>query len=102
MSRSISDSRYRRIPTPIDTGRAARPNQARLSAQSRRVEVGPDELNDTAMMALTMVTTAPLASHLTCWRRHHRPHAGTTGRIPDAEERFISRGSGAGATVGNP
>ena len=31
--------------------------------------MGPDELNDTAMMALAMVTTAPLASHLTCWRR---------------------------------
>lgn len=27
---------------------------------------------------------------------------GTTGRIPDAEERYISRGMGAGATVGNP
>jgi iron complex outermembrane receptor protein len=28
--------------------------------------------------------------------------AGSTGRIPDAVERYISRGSGAGATVGNP
>jgi iron complex outermembrane recepter protein len=28
--------------------------------------------------------------------------AGTTGRIPDAEERYISRGMGTGATVGNP
>lgn len=27
---------------------------------------------------------------------------GTTGRVPDAEERYISRGMGAGATVGNP
>jgi iron complex outermembrane receptor protein len=27
---------------------------------------------------------------------------GTTGRIPDAEERYISRGMGSGATVGNP
>lgn len=27
---------------------------------------------------------------------------GTTGRIPDAEERYISRGMGTGATVGNP
>ncbi len=27
---------------------------------------------------------------------------GTTGRIPDAEERYFSRGMGAGATVGNP
>ena len=27
---------------------------------------------------------------------------GTTGRIPDGEERYISRGTGAGATVGNP
>ncbi len=27
---------------------------------------------------------------------------GTTGRIPDAEERYISRGMGAGATAGNP
>lgn len=37
------------------------------------------------------------------------PHAtdfylgvGTTGRIPDAEERFISRGMGSNVTVGNP
>ncbi len=28
--------------------------------------------------------------------------AGTSGRIPDAEERYISRGMGSGATVGNP
>ena len=28
--------------------------------------------------------------------------AGTTGRIPDAEERYIARGMGTGATVGNP
>jgi iron complex outermembrane receptor protein len=27
---------------------------------------------------------------------------GTTGRLPDAEERYISRGMGAGATVGDP
>ena len=27
---------------------------------------------------------------------------GTTGRIPDAEERYISRGMGSGATVGDP
>jgi iron complex outermembrane receptor protein len=27
---------------------------------------------------------------------------GTTGRVPDAEERYISRGMGAGATAGNP
>jgi iron complex outermembrane receptor protein len=27
---------------------------------------------------------------------------GTTGRIPDAEERYFSRGMGSGATVGNP
>jgi iron complex outermembrane receptor protein len=27
---------------------------------------------------------------------------GTTGRTPDAEERYISRGMGSGATVGNP
>jgi iron complex outermembrane recepter protein len=27
---------------------------------------------------------------------------GTTGRIPDAEERYISRGMGSGATAGNP
>jgi hypothetical protein len=58
------------IATPIDTGSAARPNQSRLSTQSRsRVVVVPDGAKTTARITLTIVTAAPLASHFNCRRR---------------------------------
>jgi hypothetical protein len=54
---------------PIDTGSAARPNQKTLSAHSWSVEAVSFVPNATARTTLTMVTTAPLASHFSCWRR---------------------------------
>ena len=68
MSRSISYSRYFRMPTPIDTGSAATPNQARPITPSSTF--GPPEvLKIPARNRQMIVTAAPLASHFSCWRR---------------------------------
>src|ERR1700730_10386647 len=55
MIRSISYSRYFRIATPMLTGSAAKPNQAKGITETRTVH--------------TRLTTAPLISHFSCWRR---------------------------------
>jgi hypothetical protein len=68
MSRSISYSRYFRMPTPIDTGSAATPNQARPMITSS-VFGPPEVLKDAPRNRQMIVTAAPLASHFSCWRR---------------------------------
>ena len=61
MIRSMSYSRYFRIPTPMDTGSAAKP---RISYLPEREALLPNE----AMTEIPQ-TAAPLVSHLSCWRR---------------------------------
>ena len=67
MIRSMSYSRYFRIATPMDTGSAANPNQARL-VTTCQAPAGNAEW-ELVRKALATTTTAPLASHFSCWRR---------------------------------
>src|SRR5580692_9911748 len=54
----------------MDTGSAASPNHAKLSSHCATVAVEPDDDAEIAASTrLTMLTAAPLASHLSCWRR---------------------------------
>src|SRR5580693_9437906 len=58
------------MATPMDTGSAARPNHARLPIHCTAVESEPDDdAKIAASTRLPMLTAAPLASHLSCWRR---------------------------------
>src|SRR5580704_5781455 len=86
MIRSISYSRYFRIPTPIDTGSAATPNHAKPVSTPK--SVGPlllllPEPAVPATIRQTTLTKAPLASHLSCWRRS--PVAPPAQRLADDE-----------------
>ena len=63
----MSYNRYFRIATPIDTGRAANPNQPRPVTICQAVAGDADW--ELARMALATTTAAPLASHFSCWRR---------------------------------
>jgi hypothetical protein len=61
MIRSISYSRYFRIPIPMPTGSARIANET----ISDTIPV----VNEPASRPRLIATTPPLSSHLSCWRR---------------------------------